>query len=73
MLGNGQRQVGKFADVPTQNEAATMLNISGRSVRNAVIVRDRAKNGAHRLSLHRSQARCKIAQELGIYKLDRAV
>jgi ParB-like chromosome segregation protein Spo0J len=39
-LGDGQRQVGKFANVPTQAEAAERLNVSERSVRDAVKVRD---------------------------------
>jgi hypothetical protein len=37
-LKDGQRQVGKFAEVPTQSKAATMLNVSGRSVRAARVV-----------------------------------
>jgi N6-adenosine-specific RNA methylase IME4 len=39
-LGHGQRQSGKFAGVPTQGEAATLLNVSERSVRTATEVRD---------------------------------
>jgi hypothetical protein len=42
-LSDGQRQVGKFADVPTQENAAKMLNVGERSVRNAVVVRDKAE------------------------------
>jgi N6-adenosine-specific RNA methylase IME4 len=34
-LRDGQRQVGKFADVPTQGEAAALLNVSERSIRHA--------------------------------------
>jgi hypothetical protein len=34
-LEDGQRQVGKFADVPTQSESAELLNVSERSVRHA--------------------------------------
>jgi hypothetical protein len=34
-LPDGQRQVGKFADVPTQPEAAELLNVSERTVRSA--------------------------------------
>ena len=34
-LTDGQRQVGKFADVPTQAEAAKLLNVSERQVRSA--------------------------------------
>ena len=34
-LADGQRQVGKFADVPTQAEAAKLLKVSERSVRDA--------------------------------------
>jgi ParB-like chromosome segregation protein Spo0J len=34
-LQDGHRQVGKFADVPTQAQAAEMLNVSERSVRSA--------------------------------------
>lgn len=39
-LGDGQRQVGKFADVPTQAEAAALLNVSERTVRTARVVLD---------------------------------
>jgi N6-adenosine-specific RNA methylase IME4 len=39
-LGHGQRQTGKFAALPTQAEAAALLKVSERSVRNAVQVRD---------------------------------
>jgi ParB-like chromosome segregation protein Spo0J len=39
-LGDGQRQIGKFADVPTQPEAAERLNVSERSVRDARRVLD---------------------------------
>jgi ParB-like chromosome segregation protein Spo0J len=39
-LRDGQRQVGKFAHVPTQAEAAKLLNVSPRSVKNAAVVRD---------------------------------
>src|SRR5262249_3782877 len=34
-LRDGQRQVGKFADVPTQGEAAALLKVSERTVRHA--------------------------------------
>jgi hypothetical protein len=34
-LEDGQRQVGKLADVPSQSEAAPMLNVSETSIRNA--------------------------------------
>ena len=34
-LTDGHRQVGKFADVPTQAEAAKLLNVSERQVRSA--------------------------------------
>jgi ParB-like chromosome segregation protein Spo0J len=34
-LADGQRQVGKFADVPTQDEAAKLLKVSERTVRDA--------------------------------------
>jgi N6-adenosine-specific RNA methylase IME4 len=39
-LGHGQRQSGKFAGVPTQQEMAALLNVSERSVRSAAEVRD---------------------------------
>jgi N6-adenosine-specific RNA methylase IME4 len=39
-LKDGQRQVGKFADVPTQGEAAVLLNVSERTIRHAREVRD---------------------------------
>jgi ParB-like chromosome segregation protein Spo0J len=39
-LKDGQRQVGKFAEVPTQHEAATLLNVGERSLRNARSVLD---------------------------------
>jgi ParB-like chromosome segregation protein Spo0J len=39
-LADGQRQVGKFADVPTQAEAASILNVGERSVRSAREVLD---------------------------------
>jgi N6-adenosine-specific RNA methylase IME4 len=45
-LRDGQRQVGKFAEVPTQGEAATLLNVSERSIRHA---RDVHKRGAPEL------------------------
>lgn len=31
-LSDGQRQVGKFTDVPTQSEVADLLNVGERSV-----------------------------------------
>jgi hypothetical protein len=34
-LGDGQRQVGQLADVPTQEQAAEMLNVGERTVRRA--------------------------------------
>jgi ParB-like chromosome segregation protein Spo0J len=34
-LSDGQRQVGKYANVPTQAEAASILNVGERSVRSA--------------------------------------
>ena len=34
-LADGQRQVGKFADVPSQAEAIALLNVSERTVRSA--------------------------------------
>jgi hypothetical protein len=37
-LKDGQRQVGKFANVPTQAQAAKMLNVSPRSLRDAKTV-----------------------------------
>jgi ParB-like chromosome segregation protein Spo0J len=39
-LGAGQRQLGKFAELVTQAEAAAMLNVSARSIGNANAVRD---------------------------------
>lgn len=39
-LKDGQRQVGKFADVATQSDAAKMLNVSERTVRSAREVLD---------------------------------
>jgi hypothetical protein len=39
-LRDGQRQVGKFADVPTLSEAAKLLNVSERTVRHARKVLD---------------------------------
>jgi hypothetical protein len=41
-LEHGQRQTGKFAGVTTQAEAASMLNVSERSVRTAGAVIDKA-------------------------------
>jgi hypothetical protein len=41
-LEHGQRQTGKFAGVMTQAEAASMLNVSERSVRTAGTVFDKA-------------------------------
>ena len=41
-LERGQRQTGKFAGVTTQAEAASMLNVSERSVRTAGAVIDKA-------------------------------
>jgi ParB-like chromosome segregation protein Spo0J len=43
VLQDGQRQVGKFADVPTQAEAADMLGVSERSVRTARKVLEQAE------------------------------
>jgi hypothetical protein len=34
-LGDGQRQVGQLADVPTQEQAAEILNVGERTVRRA--------------------------------------
>jgi ParB-like chromosome segregation protein Spo0J len=42
ILEHGQRQSGKFAGVTTQAEAASMLNVSERSVRTAGAVIDKA-------------------------------
>ena len=39
-LLHGQRQIGKFAAQPTQEQAASMLNVSERGVRNATVVLD---------------------------------
>jgi hypothetical protein len=39
-LADGQRQVGKFADVPTQAQAAERLKVSERSIRDARTVLD---------------------------------
>src|SRR5262249_40563998 len=39
-LKDGQRQVGQLAEVPTQQQAAEMLNVGERSVRNAREVLD---------------------------------
>ena len=39
-LDHGQRQTGKFAAVPTQAEAAAMLQVSERSIRSATAVQD---------------------------------
>lgn len=41
-LRDGQRQVGQLADVPTQTEAAEMLNVGERTVRRAREVIDDA-------------------------------
>jgi hypothetical protein len=41
-LSHGQRQTGKFAGVTTQAEAASMLNVSERSVRTAGAVLEKA-------------------------------
>jgi hypothetical protein len=46
--GDGQRQVGKFAEVPTQKEAAAMLNVSERTMRSATIVRERVEPALQR-------------------------
>jgi N6-adenosine-specific RNA methylase IME4 len=45
-LRDGQRQVGKFADVPTQGRAASLLNVSERTVRHA---RDVVEHGVPEL------------------------
>ncbi|HEY1942802.1 MAG TPA: MT-A70 family methyltransferase [Roseiarcus sp.] len=39
-LKDGQRQVGQLAQVPTQAEAAQLLNVGERSVKRAAVVRD---------------------------------
>jgi hypothetical protein len=43
VLAHGQRQTGKFAAVPTQGEAAALLNVSERTIRHA---RDVLEHGA---------------------------
>jgi N6-adenosine-specific RNA methylase IME4/ParB-like chromosome segregation protein Spo0J len=40
-LRDGQRQVGKFADVPTQGESAALLKVSERTIRHAREVQER--------------------------------
>jgi hypothetical protein len=44
-LSDGQKQVGKFADVPTQSEAANKLNVSERAVRTAKKVQETGTSG----------------------------
>jgi N6-adenosine-specific RNA methylase IME4 len=46
VLAHGQRQTGKFAAVPTQGEAAVLLNVSERTIRHA---RDVLDHGAPEL------------------------
>src|SRR2546427_3286056 len=57
-LRDGQRQVGKFAEVPTQSEAAALLNISERSVRSAREVQD---HGAPELQHAVEQGRISVS------------
>jgi hypothetical protein len=57
-LQHGVRQSGKFAGVPTQQEAAALLNISERSVRSAAEVRD---HGAPELQRAVEQGRVSVS------------
>ena len=38
-LKDGQRQVRKFAEPPTQDQAAELLNVGTRSIQHAAVVR----------------------------------
>jgi hypothetical protein len=68
-LKDGQQQVGKFADVPTQAEAAKALHVSERSVRDAAAVRD---HGALELreAVERGEIRVSEAAQIARVKED---
>jgi hypothetical protein len=57
-LPDGQRQVGKFAGVPSQAQAAAMMNISERSVRSA---RQVLENGTPEMIASVEQGRLKVS------------
>jgi ParB-like chromosome segregation protein Spo0J len=65
-LPDGVRQVGKFADVPTQAESARIMNVSERSVRTARKVR---KNGVPELAaaVDRGEISVSAAAEVSIH------
>jgi N6-adenosine-specific RNA methylase IME4 len=67
-LQDGQRQVGKFADVPTQCEAAALLNVSERTVRHAREVHDRGAPELQR-AVERDQVKVSVAADIATLSL----
>jgi N6-adenosine-specific RNA methylase IME4 len=67
-LGHGQRQTGKFAGLPTQAEAAALLNVSERTVRHAAGVRD---HGAPELQRAVEQGDVKVSVAADIATLSK--
>ena len=64
-LRDGVRQVGKFAEVPTQKQAATKLSVSERAVRSARVVLDKATPDV-RKAVERGRIAVDAAAELAL-------
>lgn len=68
-LEKGRRPIGKFAHVPTQREAAKLLNVSPRSVKSARVVRE---HGTPELIEAAEAGRVSVAAAAGAAQLPEA-